>query len=46
MGHQRRLGIYMGFDSPTIIRYLKPLTDDVFKEHFKDYHLMKQFSHH
>ena len=36
MGHQRRLGIYMGFDSPYIIRYLKPLTGDVFKAHFKD----------
>ena len=27
IGPQRRLGIYVGFDSPTIIRYLKPLTE-------------------
>ena len=26
MGPQRRLGIYVGFDSPSIIRYLEPLT--------------------
>ena len=28
----------MGFDSPSIIRYLKPLTSDIFKTHFKDCH--------
>ena len=28
----------MGFDSPSIIRYLKPLTGDVFKACFKDCH--------
>ena len=28
----------MGFDSPSIIRYLKPLTGDVFKTHFEDCH--------
>ena len=38
MDPQRRLGIYIGFDSPSIIRYLKPLTGDVFKAHFKDCH--------
>ena len=38
MGLQHRLGIYMGFDSPSIIRYLKPLTSDIFKAHFKDFH--------
>ena len=26
MGPQRRLGIYIGFNSPSIIRYLEPLT--------------------
>ena len=36
MGHQRRLGIYTGFDSPFIIRYLEPLTGDVFKARFED----------
>ena len=38
MGPQRRLGIYVGFDSPSIIRYLEPLTSDIFKAHFKDCH--------
>ena len=37
-GPQCRLGIYMGFDSPSIIRYLKPLTDDVFKTCFEYCH--------
>ncbi|GKB81814.1 hypothetical protein Tco_0948709 [Tanacetum coccineum] len=30
MRPQRRLGIYIGFNSPSIIKYLKPLTGDVF----------------
>jgi hypothetical protein len=38
MGPQRRLGIYVGFDSPSIIRYLKPLTGDIFKTRFDDCH--------
>jgi hypothetical protein len=38
MGPQRRLGIYVGFDSPSIIRYLEPLTSDIFKARFEDYH--------
>ena len=38
MGPQRRLGIYVGFDSPSIIRYLKPLTSDMFTVHFANYH--------
>ena len=36
MGSQRRLGIYTGFDSPSIIRYLESLIGDVFKACFKD----------
>ena len=36
MGPQRRLGIYVGFDSPSIIRYLEPLTSDVFTARFAD----------
>jgi len=36
MGPQRRLGIYVGFDSPSIIRYLEPLTGDAFKARFDD----------
>ena len=38
MGPQRRLEIYVGFDSPSIIRYLEPLTDDVFTAHFTNCH--------
>ena len=38
MGSQRRLEIYVGFDSPFIIRYLEPLTDNVFTTHFADCH--------
>ena len=38
MGPQRRLGIYTGFDSLSIIRYHEPLIDDVFKAHFEDCH--------
>ena len=36
MGPQRRLGIYVGFDSPSIIRYLEPLTGDLFTVRFVD----------
>ena len=36
MGPQCRLEIYVGFDSPSIIRYLEPLTDDIFKVRFED----------
>ena len=38
MGPQRRLGIYVGFDSPSIIRYLEPLTDNLFTIRFADCH--------
>ena len=38
MGSQRRLGIYVGFDSPSIIRYLEPLTCNVFTACFTDCH--------
>ena len=41
MSHQRRLGIYMGFDSPSIIRYLEPLTSDVFKARFEECHFIE-----
>ena len=46
MGSQCRLGIYVGFDSPSIIRYLEPSSDDVFKACFDDCYLMKQSSRH
>jgi hypothetical protein len=38
MGPQRKLGIYVGFDSPSIIKYLEPLTSDIFKVRFDDCH--------
>ncbi|XP_068329618.1 uncharacterized protein [Pyrus communis] len=38
MGPQRKMGIYIGYDSPSIIRYLKPLTRDLFTAHFTDCH--------
>ncbi|KAM1890817.1 hypothetical protein ACFX14_034164 [Malus domestica] len=41
MGPQRRLGIYVGFDSPSIIRYLELLTGDIFTARFADCHFDK-----
>ena len=38
MGPQRRLRIYVDFDSSSIIRYLEPLTGDVFRARFVDCH--------
>ena len=38
MGPQRRIGIYVGFDSPSIIKYLEPMTEDVFRARFADCH--------
>ncbi|KAD6794515.1 hypothetical protein E3N88_05411 [Mikania micrantha] len=38
MGPQRRLGIYVGYESPSIIKYLEPSTGDLFKARFGDCH--------
>ena len=38
MGPQRRLKIYVGFNSPSIIRYLEPLSRDVFRIRYADCH--------
>ena len=38
MGPQRRMRIYVGYDSPSITRYLKPLTGDFFTTRFADCH--------
>ena len=38
MGPQRRIGIYVGLDSPSIIKYLEPMTGDVFRARFADCH--------
>jgi hypothetical protein len=37
MGPHRRLRIYVGFQSPSILKYLEPLTDDLFTIRFADY---------
>jgi hypothetical protein len=36
MGPHRKLGIYMGYSSPLIIKYLEPLTGDLFTVWFAD----------
>ena len=38
MGPQRRLGIYVGLYSPSIIKYLEPLIGDVFTARFANCH--------
>ena len=38
LGPQRRLGIYDGFQSSSIINYIEPLTGEVFTARFADYH--------
>ncbi|KAM1751220.1 hypothetical protein FF1_009306 [Malus domestica] len=38
MGPQLRMRIYVGYDSPSIIRYLDPLTGDFFTARFMDCH--------
>jgi hypothetical protein len=36
MGPHRKLGIYMGYQSPSIIKYLEPLTGDLFTARYAD----------
>ena len=38
MGPQRRLGIYVGYESPSIIKYLEPSTGDLFTARLADCH--------
>ena len=38
MGPQRKIGIYVGYDSPSIVRYLEPLIGDFFTARFADCH--------
>lgn len=38
IGLQCRIRVYIGFDSPFIIRFFKPLIGDVFKICFEDCH--------
>ena len=42
IGLQRRFGIYIGFDSLSIIRYFEPLTEDRFTTRFADCHFDEQ----
>jgi hypothetical protein len=37
MGPHRRMGIYVGFQSPSILKYLEPLMGDLFMTRFADY---------
>jgi hypothetical protein len=30
MGPHRKMGIYVGYHSPSIIKYMKPMTEDLF----------------
>ena len=36
MGPQRKLKIYVGFKSPSIIKYLESLTENIFTARFAD----------
>jgi hypothetical protein len=36
MGPHRKLGIYMGYHSPSIIKYMEPLTGDLFTAWYAD----------
>ncbi|KAM2449445.1 hypothetical protein PS1_019546 [Malus domestica] len=38
MGPQRKMGIYVGYDSSSIVCYLEPLTEDIFTTCFADCH--------
>lgn len=38
LGPQRQKGIYVGFDSPSVIRYLDPTTGDLYRARFQDSH--------
>jgi hypothetical protein len=37
MGPHRRMEIYVGFQSLSILKYLEPLMVDLFTSHFADY---------
>lgn len=42
MGPQRQTGIYIGNDSPSIIRFMEPTTSDVFKARLADCHFYEK----
>jgi hypothetical protein len=37
MGPHKRMRIYVGYQSPFILKYLEPLTGDLFTAQFADY---------
>ena len=43
MGPQRQLGIYVGYQHPTIVRYLEHLTGDLFTARFVNCRFDKTF---
>ena len=43
LGPQRRLGIYVGFQSASIINYIEPLMGEVFTARFADCHFDETF---
>ena len=45
MGPQCRLGIYVGFNLPSIIRFLEPTTSDLFTVRFADCHFNETMFH-
>ncbi|CAM8902209.1 unnamed protein product [Rhodiola kirilowii] len=42
MGPQRSLGIYVGFESPSIVKYLEPQTGNIFTARFADCHFNEE----
>ncbi|CAM8919718.1 unnamed protein product [Rhodiola kirilowii] len=42
MGPQRSLGIYVGFESPSIVKYLEPQTVNIFTARFADCHFNEE----
>ena len=43
MGSQRGFGIYVAFEALTIVRYLEPLTGDLFTVRFVDCHFNETY---
>jgi hypothetical protein len=36
MGPHRKMGVYVGYESPSIIKYLEPKTGDLFTTRYAD----------
>ena len=46
IGPQRRLGIYVGYESPSIIKYLEPLTGNLLTTRFANCHFDESIFQH